>query len=84
MSKFGPEWAYQDWSYEAEKERLACIPLTPIVWVECCRIWPVVPGYRVGTCGICGTVPVPCVGGSSIARNVAELFEEDMPNDDIV
>ena len=35
-----------------------CTPLTPIVWVKCCRSWPIVPGYRVGTCGICGTVPV--------------------------
>lgn len=40
------------------RKEAPCTPLTPIVWVRCCRIWPIVPGYRVGTCGICGTVPV--------------------------
>ena len=31
-----------------------------VVWVKCCRRWPVVPLYAVRTCGLCGTVPVPC------------------------
>lgn len=54
-------WAYQDWSYEVEKEREEnkCTPLTPTVLVRCCRVWPIVPGYPVGRCGICGRVPVP-------------------------
>lgn len=56
-------WAAQDWSYEVEKEReeKPCTPLTPIVLVRCCRVWPIVPGYPVRRCGICGRVPAESV-----------------------
>ena len=31
----------------------------PTYDAECCRVWPIVYGYRVGRCGLCGERPTP-------------------------
>lgn len=36
-----------------------CTPSMPTALFRCCRYWPIVLGYPIGRCGICGTVPVP-------------------------
>lgn len=33
-------------------------------FAQCCRVWPIVIGYRVRSCGLCGHRPVvlPALG----------------------
>lgn len=28
-----------------------------IVDMQCCRVWPIVLGYTIGRCGLCGQKP---------------------------
>lgn len=52
------------WSYDLDRQlyltdesEAQCIPSTPIVSRRCCRVWPIVVGYPVRRCGLCGEVP---------------------------
>lgn len=40
--------------------------------MKCCRVWPIVPGYPVGRCGLCGTRPEERPTKAEVERYLAE------------
>jgi hypothetical protein len=47
----------------------------PVIYVKCCRIWPIIAVVGWGRCGLCGRRPVETPDAEELARYLREREE---------